>query len=166
MSESKIYVFSFDAYYTCTHRHAQIHKASANVLSMHVFIAVKTLDLAKHLPAVRVEDWTSNPEALSASKPRCHKRMDKEKCRTVRWREAETSSSTVPRHENDGVRGATPFKNTQLIRRHNCVLWSIDFFLLLFTSICQSPPVSGGSQVKLFYIDSPLNSWTRLLLCG
>lgn len=63
--------------YTCTHSHT--HIAPANPLSMHLFIAVKTLDLAKYLPHVHVEDWTGNPEAQSASRPSCQGRMDPRK---------------------------------------------------------------------------------------
>lgn len=60
--------------YTCTHSH--IHIAPANSLSMHLFIAVKTLDLAKYLPPVHEEGCTGNPEALSASRSSCQLKTD------------------------------------------------------------------------------------------
>ena len=74
-------MYSFYKIHTHTHTHTDTHThtAPANPLSMHLFIAVKTLDLAKYLPHVHVEDWTGNPEALSASRPSCHDRMDPRK---------------------------------------------------------------------------------------
>lgn len=60
------------------HLHTRSHRhiAPANSFSTHLFIAVKTLDLAKYLPRVHVEDCTSNPQALSASRSSCQERMD------------------------------------------------------------------------------------------